>query len=198
MPRESTFTTDQLTERALQQFWVHGFNATSMDALVRSTGVSRHGIYAAFGGKKSLFHACFERYQDIVVTPAFGRVEQPTASLNDVADYFETQISLGASVGLPGPGCFVANSETEVAPHDEITQTKVVEHNQRLAAGFRNALGNEHKNRPSTRQVDLDGLANVSVVFTNGLWSMSRTTGDVNVLRAVVKTFLTTLDSELK
>ena len=198
MPRESTFTIGELTERALQQFWMHGFHATSMDVLVKSTGVSRHGIYAAFGGKKQLFHACFERYQDVIVTPAFSRVEEANADLTSIADYYETQISLGEATGLPGPGCFVANSSTEVAPHDAITQAKVSEHNLRLFNGFRNALRNEHRKGQSARQIDVSPLAEVFVVFTNGLWSMSRTTRDANVLRAVVKVFLNTMEVDLK
>lgn len=198
MPRESAFTTDELSERALQQFWMHGFHATSMDALVRSTGVSRHGIYTAFGGKKQLFDACFDRYQDIVVTPAFGRVERADADLAAIAAYFETQIALGETIGLPGPGCFVANASTEMAPHDPDAQAKVAEHNQRLQNGFRNALQNELGNRRSKDQGNVETMASVLVVFTNGLWSMSRTTRDAGTLRAAVKTFLDAVDGDLK
>lgn len=79
MPRQTSFTTSQLTDRALEHFWSHGFHASSMDDLVKATGVSRHGIYTAFGGKKALFLACFDHYQQAVVTPAFRLVEAPNA-----------------------------------------------------------------------------------------------------------------------
>ncbi|WP_299585926.1 TetR/AcrR family transcriptional regulator [uncultured Tateyamaria sp.] len=194
MPRTTAHTNDELTERALLQFWHHGFHATSMDTLVKTTNVSRHGIYTAFGGKKQLFHACFDRYQDIVVTPAFACVEEPGADLSAIARYFETQIARGAESGLPGPGCFVANASTETAPHDAITQTKVAQHNARLRNGFQNALSNTGMAPPSDRT---DALAQVCVVFTNGLWSMSRTTTDADALRAAVKTFLDTLKADL-
>ena len=198
MPRESAFTMDELTERALQQFWMHGFHATSMDALVKFTGVSRHGIYTAFGGKAQLFHACFERYQDSIVTPAFGRVEAPEADLAAIAEYYETQIALGEKVGLPGPGCFVANSSTEVAPHDTAAKIKVAEHNLRLRNGFENALRNQYRNNGSASQIDIGALAEVFVVFTTGLWSMSRVVEDANILRAAVKSFLNTMEDNLK
>ncbi|MEP5760006.1 MAG: TetR/AcrR family transcriptional regulator [Litoreibacter sp.] len=197
MPRESAFTLDELTERALQQFWFHGFNATSMDALVKSTGVSRHGIYSAFGGKKQIFHACFDRYQDLVVTPAFDPVEAPDANLGSIAEYFETQISLGDAHGLPGPGCFVANSSTEMAPHDAKTKEAVAKHNARLRAGFENALHNERRNRQLTSQMNCAGLAEVCVIFTNGLWSMSRVTSQADDLRTAFKTFLLTIEDAL-
>ena len=197
MPRESSFTSDQLAERALHQFWHHGFHATSMDALVRATKVSRHGIYASFGGKKELFAACFERYQTLVVSPAFGVVEQPGANLDSIAAYFEFQITGAENSGLPGPGCFVANSATEVAPHDTEARKHVAAHNDRLRQGYLNALGNVRGSDPQRPHADLTSLADLCVIFTNGLWSTSRTTTDGDDLRAAVTRFLDLLKGEL-
>jgi len=198
MPREAAFTKDELTDRALNQFWFHGFNGTSMDALVKSTRASRHGIYNAFGGKKQLFEACFARYQATVVTPAFGPVEEPGADLATMAGYYEAQIALAESRGLPGPGCFVANASTETAPHDARTRTKVDAHNARLRKGFANALENELDRRSlPCGQVDVDALTQVCVIFTNGLWSLSRTVLDARLLRSAVKTFLNMLEGAL-
>ena len=195
MPRPTTYSEKQIAERALEVFWVQGFNATSMDALVKSTGVSRQAIYSAFGGKAPLFHACFSRYQDLVVSPAFSIVEQPGADLDSVATYFETQIALAEASGLPGPGCFVANAATEVSPHDEGGQSKVAQHNDRLRSGFLNALTNVA--RPGTPPEALATLSETCVVFTNGVWSMSRVVSDAAALRRVVRTFLVMVRTEL-
>lgn len=166
-----------------------------MDDLVKATGVSRHGIYSSFGGKKALFLACFESYQQNIVTPAFEAVEAPDATLESVSDYFERQISLGESVGLPGPGCFVANSATEVAPGDPDVMAKVARHNDRLWQGFELALQNTapHLEPQKTRE-----LADVMVIFTNGLWTKSRTVSDGDVLRNAVQSFLTLLTDSQK
>ena len=185
MPRSLSFTADQLAERALMQFWTKGYNATSMDALVQSTGISRHGIYSTFGDKHGLFQACFDKYQELIVTPAFSVVEDPDANLESVGTYFETQIVAAEAAGLPGPGCFVANSATEVAPHDVKTLTRVAQHNARLRAGFLNALENEAQSQEGAAI-----LAEVCVVFTNGLWSTSRVTTDADDLRSTVAYFL--------
>lgn len=188
MPRSASFTSEQLAERALMQFWAHGYHATSMDALVRATGVSRHGIYTTFGDKHGLFQACFPKYQDLVVTPAFAIIEEPGANLGSIAAYFETQISAAEDVGLPGPGCFVANAATEVAPHDTATLTQVAAHNARLRAGFLNVIS--HAAPQHMPQSARDALADVGVVFTNGLWSTSRVTAQAGDLRRSVEFFL--------
>lgn len=195
MPRTTSFTSEQLSDRALQHFWVNGFHASSMDDLVKATGVSRHGIYNSIGGKKALFLACFDRYQQSVVTPAFEVVEAPDATLQSVSDYFERQISLGENAGLPGPGCFVANSATEVAPGDPDVMAEVARHNDRLHRGFASALQNTAPHLDPQRTHE---LADVMVIFTNGLWTKSRSIGDGDALRKAVQSFLTLLTDTLK
>ncbi len=187
MPRPTSFTSDELADRALEHFWSNGFHASSMDDLVKATGVSRHGIYATFGGKKALFLACFGRYQHLVVTPAFQVVEAPGADLSSVAAYFEMQIAAGEAVGLPGPGCFVANSATEVAPADTDVMAEVQRHNDRLRQGFTAAL---RSSIPNLDQSEATALAEVMVIFTNGLWTLSRSVDNGDTLRRAVGNFL--------
>lgn len=194
MPRRPAHTAESLLDSALSQFWTGGFYATSMDDLVRATGVSRHGIYGSFGGKQDLFLACFARYQDQVVTPAFAVVEAPEADLAAVSDYFEHQIGRAEAAGLPGPGCFVANAATEVAPHDDAVRAQVAWHNDRLFAGFRKVLARRQKLALSDSA--LDDIAWVMVVFTNGLWSASRVTKNGAALRRSAEVFLACIEEK--
>lgn len=191
MPRPKSYTREDLADRALTQFWQNGFYATSMDELVAATRVSRHGIYKDFGDKKTLYLACFDRYQTIVVTPAFAQVEANGAALPEIAAYFEAQIALAESTGLPSVGCFVGNSITEVAPHDPDVRICTDAHNQRLARGFLNALGNAF---PDMSQASCKRLADMIVVFATGLWAISRSTEDAEFLRTTTAMFLSTLE----
>jgi len=158
-----------------------------MDDLVKAVGVSRHGIYATFDGKKAMFLACLDRYQQAVVTPAFEVVEAPYADLKSVAEYFEIQISRAEAAGLPGPGCFVSNSATEVAPSDPDVMLQVKRHNDRLKCGFAGAL---RVSIPSLDESELCNLAEMMVIFTNGLWTLSRSVNNADTLRRAVRTFL--------
>ncbi len=187
-----------LSQAALRVFWQFGYNATSIDDLVSATGVSKHGLYSDFGGKRQLFLTCFEQYQALVVTPAFSVVEQTGADLASISRYFETQIALAETSGLPGPGCFVANSATEVAPHDQEVLAQVALHNGRLLAGFRNALMNSAGSGQSRTQDEIEALASALLIFSTGLWSTSRNTSDSAVLREAVKAFLLSIESRLK
>jgi TetR/AcrR family transcriptional regulator, transcriptional repressor for nem operon len=178
----------------MQLFWRQGFEACSMDDLVKWTGVSRHGIYADIGGKRDLFLRCFSAYDVKVVSPAVSILEEDDADIDAISAYFETQIDLAKQSGLPGPGCFVANAMTETAPHDAEIRYAVALHNARLKAGFCNAL------RKAFAHVDrdqLDALASLMVTTAQGLWSMSRVVEDATPLRDNVLALMSLLKARI-
>jgi len=194
MPRPRSHSKEGLVLSAMHHFWRHGFAATSMDDLVKSTGVSRHGIYSDIGGKYALHLEALSAYQEAVVSPAFDQVEKQGAGLNELANYFETQISLAEKTGLPGPGCFIANSATETAPHDDKIELHVRHHNLRLKRGFQNIILNSAPEMPIEEQ---EGLAEFLVISTQGLWSLSRTVHSAEYLRKQVNTLLKLLKVRL-
>lgn len=195
MARPRSYDSETLATRTLTAFWQGGYHATSMEDLVRVTGVSRHGIYKEFGGKKGMFLSSFDLYQELIVSPAFEQVEQRAATFDDIAAYFEQQIALAERNGLPGPGCLVANSATEVAPHDDEVQRKIDQHNDRLRRGFASAISNTVKGVPPRR---CRQLAETVLVFATGLWALSRVTSSARDLRCAVATFLGMIEGELR
>src|SRR5205814_5418 len=77
-PRE--FDREAALERAIDVFWRHGYEATSMSDLTAAMGINPPSLYAAFGDKEKLFLEAVERYQQQrrrSVTKVFD--EAPTA-----------------------------------------------------------------------------------------------------------------------
>jgi TetR/AcrR family transcriptional regulator, transcriptional repressor for nem operon len=197
MPRKKSPARQLVLEKAMNHFWFHGFFASSLDDLVRATGVSRHALYEDFGSKDGLFVATLLRYVDTVVTPAFSRVESQGAGLAAISDYWEVQIANGEAAGLPGPGCLLANTMTEYAPQAPQIAAIVAQHNARLRAGFANALRSDGiATRHKSSKPAIEATATMLVVFSNGLWSFSRTTSDARALRNAARTMSRLLASE--
>jgi TetR/AcrR family transcriptional regulator, transcriptional repressor for nem operon len=192
MPRPRTQPKTAVVTQAMHLFWRRGYEPTSVDDLVRETGVSRHSLYGDYGGKEGLFMAALEAYSRDVVTPAFGRVEHETAQLEAVSLYFNEQISHGAARGFPGAGCLMANTMTEAAPHNAAIGARVDAHNARLCAGFRHALVNTRGGSldESAANSMAEPMAVALMVFANGLWSFSRTVTDAAPLHAAVRHML--------
>ncbi|WP_242207481.1 MULTISPECIES: TetR/AcrR family transcriptional regulator [unclassified Pseudomonas] len=62
--RPRTFDRDDAVDQAMQLFWQHGYDSTSL-ALLKAQlggGISAPSFYAAFGSKEALFDECVQRY----------------------------------------------------------------------------------------------------------------------------------------
>jgi len=154
------------------QFWEHGYEATSMDDLVKATGVGRGAIYTEFGGKRDLFLACLDHYQAAAVTPGFDIVEADGATVADIQTFLETRIGLAKELGLPAIGCLVSNTLTELAAHDPDIAKATRAHFDRLTKGFANALAND-MNLPATEK-SVKKLAAFVTLSVQGLWAFAR------------------------
>lgn len=62
MGRPRQFDESNLLDAATELFWSKGFDETSVEDVSRATGVGNGSIYAAYGNKRGLFLAAFERY----------------------------------------------------------------------------------------------------------------------------------------
>lgn len=60
--RPRSFDRDAALDAAITVFWEHGYDATSISMLCDALGIGRPSIYAAFGGKETLFTEALERY----------------------------------------------------------------------------------------------------------------------------------------
>src|SRR5438046_7656138 len=118
MPRPREFEPEQVLDSAMRQFWERGYRATSVDDLVRATGVKPGSLYAAFpGGKHALLMGSLDRYSKLVVPEKLGELGQPGASVAQVRAYFD-----GLVRDLLSPegrqGCLLVNSAMEHAATD--------------------------------------------------------------------------------
>jgi AcrR family transcriptional regulator len=81
-------TRDQLIEVATRLFAEHGYEATSIEAVLAAAGVSRGALYHHFAGKEALFDAVFQalsmRITEELGATAAGATD-PVDALNKVA-----------------------------------------------------------------------------------------------------------------
>jgi AcrR family transcriptional regulator len=62
--RPRAFDRDDAVDQAMQLFWQHGYDSTSLSQLKAELGggISAPSFYAAFGSKEALFDECVQRY----------------------------------------------------------------------------------------------------------------------------------------
>ena len=76
--RPRSFDREAALERAMQVFWRHGYEASSVSDLTRAMGINPPSLYAAFGDKEHLYLAALERYEQ-------GRRENVVQQLEEAA-----------------------------------------------------------------------------------------------------------------
>lgn len=167
-------------------FWWRGYRATSVEDLVKATGVKPGSLYSAFpGGKHALFLKSLERYAKLIVPQKLGELAAPGASLAALRGYFD-----GLVHDLLSPegrqGCLLVNTAIENAAEDGEAAAVVRGHLARLEHCMTTALRNARDMGEVRASVDPVGSAKVLVATCQGLMVVGKANPDATVLRAIV------------
>ncbi len=102
--RTREFDTEQALDVALELFWRHGYEGTSIAELTEAMGINPPSLYAAFGNKRQLFQMVADRYLEGRRRGFEAALGQPTA--HEVAEAFLADTLRTATLpGMPA-GCF--------------------------------------------------------------------------------------------
>ncbi|GAK25604.1 TetR/AcrR family transcriptional regulator [Serratia liquefaciens] len=104
--RPKQFDRDRALDSALDLFWLHGYESTSMADLVEVTGAKAPTLYAEFGNKEGLFRAAVERYLEKYTTCINQRLEQDLPVADIVEDYVRSLAQLFTDPEKPS-GCLM-------------------------------------------------------------------------------------------
>ncbi|HSA94103.1 MAG TPA: TetR/AcrR family transcriptional regulator [Terriglobales bacterium] len=118
MPWEKQFDVEDALERAQNTFWAEGYEATSMDCLLKRMGINRGSFYDTFGSKRDVLIQALHRYYWRDRVPFFRAITQGKRPRKAIAAVFQSMID--SSAGLQARhGCFLVNSALEIAPKDQ-------------------------------------------------------------------------------
>ena len=91
--RPQKFVNDDALHQAIEVFWTHGYEGTSLTNLTEALNMNRPSIYAAFGNKQALFSLSLKTYIDEQLSFIDDAVKQET--LSEVIEMlFNKQIDL--------------------------------------------------------------------------------------------------------
>jgi TetR/AcrR family transcriptional repressor of nem operon len=170
----------------MQRFWERGYRATSVDDLVRATGVKPGSLYGAFpGGKRALFLGSLDRYSKLIVPQKLRDLDRPGASVAEVRAYFD-----GLVADLLSPegrrGCLLVNTAIEDAAEDDVIATVVRGHLARLERCFTRALRNARRRGEIPASTNITGMARLLVATSQGLMVVGKANPDKAMLQAIV------------
>jgi TetR/AcrR family transcriptional repressor of nem operon len=124
MPWEKQYNEAEVLERAMNAFWAHGYEATSMNDLVAATGINRGSIYAGFSDKRTLFIKALRYYDKRYRIDFFDRIDRNCEAKEAILAAFE-RAAKTATRGKKHGGCLLVNTALELSPHDPEVQALV-------------------------------------------------------------------------
>ena len=117
MPRNKTYDADVVLEKAMNVFWVHGYEATSVRLLEKEMGINQFSIYASFKNKKNLFINALRTYRQFVIKNRFQPLLQEGAGLAEL-EKFLLNIATSTKGKEDKKGCLVVNTAGEMGYKD--------------------------------------------------------------------------------
>jgi TetR/AcrR family transcriptional repressor of nem operon len=156
MVRTRSFDPSAALTTAVDLFASKGYSDTSMDDIVKATGVSRYGLYGTFGNKRELFEQALDKYAEGMGKQLYLRLLEPDASLAHIRKIFEERIGDMLSTEEP-KGCLFVHTAMQLASEDEDLQGVLKKFMKRMSKAFEVGLESA-KARGEVRQ-DLDCAA---------------------------------------
>jgi len=122
MARTKEFDQEEALDKAMHLFWERGYEGTSVQDLVDTTGVQRQSLYDTFGSKHEIFLRSLTKYQAMVGDQLGNLKTRHQGGLQLVKAVLE---SCAAQTVSDARGCFVANCGVELTTSDETVAEKV-------------------------------------------------------------------------
>jgi TetR/AcrR family transcriptional repressor of nem operon len=154
--RPKEFDRADVLEHAIDVFWAHGYDATSLDDLTGAMGIGRASLYNEFGDKHSLFIEALERYRGERIAQLEHVLETTPSARESITR------ALRGAVGLlwadpTRRGCLMVNATAERANSDPEVAARAAEAFERTVRAFGAAL--ERGKREGEFGESLDALA---------------------------------------
>jgi AcrR family transcriptional regulator len=188
-PRE--FDADAALDQALRVFSERGYQAASISELTDAMGLTAGSVYKAFGDKRGVFLAAFDRYRSVRLGIMREAVDVATTGRDKVIAILT--IYADASHGEDGRrGCLVVNSATDLALFDQEAAARIAdafetdEHN--LAELIR--IGQQDGSIGAS--VDPESVSRTLLCLTKGMRIVGKT-GRTHAEMAVVSAAIMTL-----
>lgn len=192
MVRTRNFDPQATLTTAVDLFASKGYADTSMEDLVRATGVSRYGLYGTFGNKRELFEQALEKYAEGMGKQSFLRLLEPEASLDHIRKIFDERVA-DMCCADAHKGCLFIHTAMQLAPEDDELRDVLQKFMKRMSKAF--AIGLESARQRGEVRADLDSAAAGELLTSTmfGLAVLGRTGFTRDSLDSIVNNTLAAL-----
>ncbi len=193
MARPREFDTTEALSQAMQVFWTKGYEATSLNDLLDSMGLSKSSFYDTFGSKHEVFLATIKHYKKTMTAQFSGVAGLDSPARKLIESLFDRAVSRMSEEGGQR-GCYLNNCAVEVVLHDP-EAAKLVDGGIGLMEDAFFALVQRGQSEGDIApEKDARALARFLTSSLNGLMVIGKANPDREALADICKIALTSLD----
>lgn len=190
MPRSREYDQQELLTEATSAFWSQGFARTTMDDIVKRTGVNRASLYAAYPDKRALFLAALRHYLETVTSNNLRHLESGANAGKSIRNFFLRLVTEPAPPGYSATGCLLTNTAVELGSAEEEVAVLVRQAFSRVEEALRRRLTEARAEGDLAPDADPDALAKHLLVLIQGVRVMRRLGLDKSFLKQAVESAL--------
>ncbi len=185
MPKVEMFDRSEVMKKAINLFWVKGFEATSLSHLTKELGIGKGSFYNSFGSKRELFDSCLAIYREGGISVIEEILYSESDPILGIRKFLEFQ-SKNLLLDPYAKGCLIANTSAEMSQDKEI-ESFLLENNQILKSKIVDYLSE------TSLSEDAGAIGDAILIYTTGVSIISKFMKDPERLKDSNELFLKSL-----
>ncbi len=179
MPRPREFDEAGVVAAVRQEFWDKGYAATSLDDLMRASGLGKGSLYGAFGDKRSLFLRVLRDYDEANDRKLRERLTAADRGVDFVRDFVRGP---GNDATGARRGCLLANTTAELAMSMPDVAAEARRSYEATTRVLTEALDRAQREGDVDPDADAEELARAVLAAQLGIVALGRTGMDLDEL----------------
>jgi TetR/AcrR family transcriptional repressor of nem operon len=139
MARPREFDENKVIEDLMTVFWNKGYEATTMQDLVKASGLLKGSLYGAFGDKQALYLLALKHYDRTRIQAGIDMLDGEGSARQKIARLFDNVIE-STRRGLFAGGCLLCNASLEKAVSDKQVKSEIKTTIRRLKVAIMDAI----------------------------------------------------------
>jgi TetR/AcrR family transcriptional repressor of nem operon len=183
----TTPTREQILDAASRLIHIRGFNNTSVDEILKESGVGKGNFYYYFKSKEELGFAILGRSLDRISTELLDKSFHPEKDpWQQIIEFLDYQVQRARQRGCTG-GCILGNLAVEMSDIHEEFRRRLSEAFSRLRGRIEASLTQARGQGSLRADADIPRLAHFIVAGFEGAHMMGKLHRSVDVMAGVVE-----------
>jgi AcrR family transcriptional regulator len=183
--RPRGFDRAEALRRAMEVFWEHGYEGTSIGDLTAAMGIRPPSLYAAFGSKEALFREAVALYEEAEGEPPLCALREASTARDGIEAMLRAHVRAYTAPGRP-TGCMVVLAATTYTPSTAGIRDFLAEQRRQSIVAVRERLARGQAEGDVPPGADIDALAAYVMSVQFGMSVQARDGASREELSAVV------------